>query len=71
MHLPAITLACAGHVLIDLPVFGGPVAMLVGWVLYMVRRERAGEVEDEVEPRGTEAGALTGTSALALPHPGR
>lgn len=33
-----ITLACAGHVLIDLPVFMGPVAMLVGW-LWLVRRK--------------------------------
>lgn len=33
--------ACAGHVLVDLPVFGGPIVMLIGWVLYVARRERS------------------------------
>jgi hypothetical protein len=43
------TLACAGHVLIDLPVFGGPVLMLAAWILYIVRRER--RQEQGVSPR--------------------
>jgi hypothetical protein len=38
-------LACAGHVLIDLPLFGSPVLLLAGAVTWMVRSERRrGEV---------------------------
>jgi hypothetical protein len=38
-----ITTACAGHVLVDLPIFMGPVIMLVGWLLFVTRRERRRE----------------------------
>lgn len=37
------TLACSGHVLLDLPVFMGPVVVLVGWLLFVTRRERRRE----------------------------
>lgn len=37
MPLP---LAHFGHVLIDLPIFCGPVAVLVGWLLLTARRDR-------------------------------
>ena len=30
--------ACAGHLLVDLPVFMGPVLVLGGWLLFMTRR---------------------------------
>jgi len=36
-------LACAGHLLLDVPIFVGPVALLTGWVLYIARRERRRE----------------------------
>ena len=36
-------LACAGHLLIDLPIFMGPVVVLVGWLLVMTRRARRSE----------------------------
>jgi hypothetical protein len=35
-----LVLAHLGHVLIDLPVFFGPVAVLGGWMLMTVRRDR-------------------------------
>ena len=50
MDLHLIALACAGHVLIDLPVFGGPVLMLVAWILYVVRRERRQERVSSMPP---------------------
>jgi hypothetical protein len=33
-------LACASHLLIDLPLFGGPVVMVIATVLLMARSER-------------------------------
>jgi hypothetical protein len=33
-------IACAGHVLIDLPLFGSPILLLAGAVAWMVRSER-------------------------------
>lgn len=36
-------LACSGHLLIDLPIFMGPVLLLVGWLLVMTRRARRDE----------------------------
>jgi Mn2+/Fe2+ NRAMP family transporter len=39
----ALPLACSGHLLIDLPVFMGPVFVLVGWLLVMTRRARKQE----------------------------
>jgi hypothetical protein len=38
-------LACSGHLLIDLPIFMGPVIVLVGWLLLMTRRGRRQEIE--------------------------
>jgi hypothetical protein len=35
-----IALACAGHVLIDLPLFGAPVLLLGGGVWFTTRAER-------------------------------
>jgi hypothetical protein len=35
-----VVIAHFGHVLIDLPIFLGPVAALTGWVLIRVRRDR-------------------------------
>ena len=35
-----IALACASHLLVDLPLFGGPVLMLVAAVLFTIRSER-------------------------------
>jgi hypothetical protein len=37
------TIACAGHVLVDLPIFMGPVIGLVGWLLFVTRRQRRRE----------------------------
>jgi hypothetical protein len=45
VHLDLLSFACAGHVLLDLPVFGGPVLMLVGWILYVIRRDRSSAPE--------------------------
>lgn len=36
-------LACTGHVLIDLPIFMGPVVVLAGWLLLTTRRARRRE----------------------------
>lgn len=38
-----LPLACSGHLLIDLPIFMGPVLVLVGWLLVMARRGRRQE----------------------------
>jgi hypothetical protein len=56
MGLPAaLPLACAGHVLIDLPIFMGPVVVLTGWLLLVTRRARKRELlEDETSPRPAE-----------------
>jgi hypothetical protein len=44
MSLPIeLPLACAGHVLIDLPIFMGPVVVLSGWLALMSRRARRHE----------------------------
>jgi Mn2+/Fe2+ NRAMP family transporter len=39
----ALPLACSGHLLIDLPIFMGPVFVLVAWLLVMTRRARKQE----------------------------
>jgi hypothetical protein len=36
----ALPLAHAGHVLIDLPIFLGPVLVLTAWVVWQTRRDR-------------------------------
>ncbi len=41
--LSAAPLACAGHLLIDLPLFFGPVVVLVGWLWLTTRRGRERE----------------------------
>ena len=33
-------LACSGHLLVDLPIFFGPVAVLGGWMALTVRKDR-------------------------------
>jgi hypothetical protein len=35
-----VPLAHFGHVLIDLPIFLGPVLVLSGWILYVTRKDR-------------------------------
>ncbi|HEV3230423.1 MAG TPA: hypothetical protein VGY97_13185 [Solirubrobacteraceae bacterium] len=35
-----IPLAHFGHVLVDLPIFFGPVVALTGWILFITRRDR-------------------------------
>ncbi|HEV3070305.1 MAG TPA: hypothetical protein VGY76_02625 [Solirubrobacteraceae bacterium] len=42
-------LACSGHLLIDLPIFMGPVVVLVGWLSIMTRRGRR---QEEARPTG-------------------
>ncbi len=36
----SLLFACASHLLIDLPLFGGPVVMVLGAVFVMARAER-------------------------------
>ena len=49
-------LACSGHVLLDLPIFMGPVVILVGWLLFVTRRERRRE-SAQAKRSGLSAGA--------------
>lgn len=42
-----ISFAHVGHLLVDLPVFMGPVIVLVSWLLITTRRGRRHEREDE------------------------
>ena len=37
MTLP---IACSGHLLIDLPIFAGPVLLLGGWLVWTTMRAR-------------------------------
>jgi hypothetical protein len=51
------TLACSGHVLLDLPIFMGPVVLLVGWLLFVTRRDRRREAAEAAQAGGSlEAG---------------
>jgi hypothetical protein len=34
------TIACTGHVLLDLPIFFGPVAVITLWILVVRQRDR-------------------------------
>jgi hypothetical protein len=43
----ATPLACSGHLLVDLPIFMGPVVLIVGWLLLTTRRLRRAEGEEE------------------------
>jgi hypothetical protein len=54
-----IALACASHLLVDLPLFGGPVILLIGGVLLTTRAER----------RRERAAEVTGPSAEQAPGP--
>ena len=45
-----IPLAHAGHLLVDIPLFGGPVLILAGALIWSSRRERRRE---EAGPRST------------------
>lgn len=48
MTAQLVTLACTGHVLLDLPIFMGPVVILVGWLLFVTRRDRRRERAEAV-----------------------
>ncbi|HEY7830261.1 MAG TPA: hypothetical protein VIC06_06820 [Solirubrobacteraceae bacterium] len=48
-------LACSGHLLIDLPIFMGPLVLLVGWLLMMTRRARRSEQSEQSENALTPA----------------
>jgi hypothetical protein len=37
---PDVLYACAGHVLVDIPIFGGPVVVLGGWLTWTTLRSR-------------------------------
>ena len=41
--LAGTPLACSGHILVDLPIFMGPVVILAGWLVLMTRRSRKQE----------------------------
>lgn len=48
-----MTLACASHLLVDLPLFGGPVLLVAAAALVMARRERKRDIDDTDDlPRG-------------------
>jgi hypothetical protein len=44
-----LPLACSGHLLIDLPIFMGPVVVLVAWLLVMTRRGRQQDAQQSTE----------------------
>ncbi len=44
--MSALVLACAGHALVDLPLFGGPVLFVGGFVFFMSRRARGWDDEE-------------------------
>ena len=52
-----IPLAHLGHVLIDLPVFMGPVVALVTWLLIVTRRDRRREGSERPGPGPRADGA--------------
>jgi hypothetical protein len=52
-----IAFACASHLLVDLPLFGGPVLMLVGAVLFTARSERRRAAGAETGPAAEGAGS--------------
>ncbi len=56
MSLPPLVLAHIGHLLIDIPIFLGPVAILVG--VLVVLNLRGGDEEDDL-PDGEGAGGAT------------
>jgi hypothetical protein len=60
---PLTTLACSGHVLLDLPVFMGPVVLLVGWLLYVTRRDRRREAAEAAGEAHGDLGASRELSA--------
>lgn len=45
-------LACASHLLVDLPLFGGPVVMVIGAVVWIARSERHRAGEQPARKRG-------------------
>jgi hypothetical protein len=46
-------LACASHLLVDLPLFGGPVVFVIGAVLLISRGERRRAAREESGAVGT------------------
>ena len=53
-----IALACASHLLVDLPLFGGPVVFVIGAVV-MIRRSERRRAAEEPGP-GRETGLHAG-----------
>ncbi len=50
-------IACSGHLLIDIPIFAGPVLVLGGWLIWTTLRSRkrsgaGGSVLPGAEPQG-------------------
>ncbi len=60
-----IALACAGHVLVDLPLFGAPVLFVVGAVLLIRRSERRRYGEGETTAGSGPAAAPAASGQLA------
>lgn len=52
--LSRLPLACTGHVLVDLPLFMGPVVLLAGWLLLATRRARKREACDRTPTPETQ-----------------
>ncbi len=49
-HAGQIPLACSGHLLVDLPIFMGPIVVLAGWLLLSTRRARRREQLEGAPP---------------------
>jgi len=49
----ALPLAHFGHVLVDLPIFFGPVFGLTMWILYVARRDRRREASKREKGGGS------------------
>jgi cytochrome c-type biogenesis protein CcmH/NrfF len=61
----SLVIACASHLLVDLPLFGGPVVMVVGAVVMMARAERRRGAHSRESPAARSAARLTAPSRLA------
>jgi len=54
-----VSLACSGHVLVDLPIFFGPVIGLTLWILYVTRRDRRREKRRASAPLASGSASST------------
>jgi cytochrome c-type biogenesis protein CcmH/NrfF len=61
----SLVIACASHLLVDLPLFGGPVVMVVGAVVMMARAERRRASQSRSSPAVRSAARITAPSRLA------